>query len=248
MTSMRDGIVYGALIGLGFAVIEATVFTMQDYAATGTVDYAAQLVPRFALGGVNGHALYTALFGASLGWVRQSHLRRVQVVWVIIGGYLLAVAAHATANAFAPIALGNFASLFGIDPNALTVAELWFLEVIASIAVSAWVYVVLAFLVVVSGYWELDVCRQELGDERGGAISAQEYELLMSESLFKLRRVPGMSRRQSARLVRSQNELAFRRYDVRRVGGDPRTDPLVDRWRANVAQLRTSNGALDLDG
>lgn len=240
MTSMRDGIVYGALVGLGFAVIEATVFTMQDYATTGTVDYAAELVPRFVLGGVNGHALYTALFGAGLGWIRQSHQRVVHGVLVVVGAYLLAVAAHAGANAFAPIALGNFASLFGFDPNAITVAELWFLEMIATLAVSAWVYVVLAFLVVVSGYWELDVCRQELADETDPTISPREYELLESESLFKLRRVPGLSRRQSARLVRAQNELAFRRHDVRRVGGDPRTDPLTDQWRVTVAALRTA--------
>jgi hypothetical protein len=119
--------------------------------------------------------------------------------------------------------------------------ELWFLELIAAIAVTAWVYVVLTFLVVVSGYWELDVCRQELAEEMNAAISPQEYELLMKESLFKLRRVPGVTRRQSSRLVRAQNELAFRRHDVRRVGGDPMSDPLVEQWRARVALLRTAN-------
>jgi hypothetical protein len=158
-----------------------------------------------------------------------------------MSGYLLAVAAHATANAFAPIALGNFAALFGFDPNAIIVAELWFLELVAAIAVTAWVYVVLTFLVVVSGYWELDVCRQELADEMNVAITPQEYELLMKESLFKLRRVPGVSRRQSSRLVRAQNELAFRRHDVRRVGGDPMSDSLVEQWRTRVGLLRTAN-------
>jgi hypothetical protein len=50
--------------------------------------------------------------------------------------------------------------------------------------------------------------------------------------------MPALPRRQSARLVRAQNELAFRRHDVRRAGSDPGSDHLVEEWRAVIADQR----------
>jgi hypothetical protein len=38
--------------------------------------------------------------------------------------------------------------------------------------------------------------------------------------------------------VRAQNELAFRRHDVRRAGGDPNEDALIEQRRAQVASIR----------
>jgi RsiW-degrading membrane proteinase PrsW (M82 family) len=237
-TSMRDGIVYGGFIGLGFAVAEYVVFTVQGYGAAGTADYAAQFVPRFVLFGVSGHALYTALFGASVGWVRQTDLRRIHQVLVLVSGYLLAAAGHAISNAFAPFALGLFASLYGFDPNRINVVDLWILDLSATLAVNLWVYVLLVLLVLISGYWEMRVCREELAAEIGQCITPEEYRLVEDERLFRLRRLPELTRRQSADLVRAQNELAFRRYEVRRAGGDPAADGLTQEWRERVALLR----------
>ena len=238
VNSVRDGIVYGGLVGLGFAVTEAVVYTVQDFVATGELSYAAQLIPRFVLGGVNGHALYTALLGAGLGLARQGDYGRIRKALIGIGAFILAVAAHSMSNAFGPFALAGFASLAGFDPNRVTIGQLWVLNFAKTMAVNVWVYVDLVYWTVRSGYWELGVCKNELAHEGSDVVTPDEYRLIEREGLFRLRRLPSVSRRFSNRLVRAQNELAFRRHDVRRAGGDPETDPLILQWRRRIAALR----------
>ena len=65
--NMRDGIVYGGLVGLGFNWFEAALYVAQGYAEYGVAPYGAELGARYALFGFGGHALFTALFGAFLG-------------------------------------------------------------------------------------------------------------------------------------------------------------------------------------
>jgi RsiW-degrading membrane proteinase PrsW (M82 family) len=237
-TSMRDGIIYGALVGLGFAVVETGAFILSGYAESGSADYLSQLIPRFVLFGVNGHALYTALFGAALGLARQSlHYGAIRKTLVILGGFILGLAGHAMSNAFSPLVLSVLATVTGAGPT-VTVGQLWALSLAAVVATNLWVYLVIGYLTVRSGYWELQVCRDELGDERPPAVTSDEFSLVEAEGLWRLRRLPGLSRRQSARLVRAQNELAFRRHDVRRLGDDPSNDFLVEQWRHAIAAYR----------
>jgi hypothetical protein len=238
---MRDGIIYGGLIGLGFAVLESAAFVVSGYAATGDANYLSQLIPRFVLFGVNGHALFTALFGAGLGLARQSlTYGRVRRALIIIGGFLLAFAAHAMSNAFGPFALSAFASVASAGPT-VTATQLWILQLAAVIATYLWAYVIMAYLTTSSGYWELGVCQTELTEEGRPTITPEEQALVDAEGLWRLRRIPGLSRRQSARLVRAQNELAFRRHDLRRAGLDPDSDSIVKEWRKFIVRARTQS-------
>ena len=95
--NMRDGIVYGALVGLGFNWFEAPIYVAQGYAETGVAPWGLQLGWRYALFGLGGHALFTALFGASLGLALQTRRRWLRML-APIGGLVLAIAAHAVNN------------------------------------------------------------------------------------------------------------------------------------------------------
>jgi hypothetical protein len=110
------------------------------------------------------------------------------------------------------------------------------------IATYLWAYVIMAYLTTSSGYWELRVCQTELAEEGRPTITPEEQALVDAEGLWRLRRVPGLSRRGSARLVRAQNEVAFRRHDVRRAGADPGSDRLVEQWRDVILGLRKDVG------
>jgi len=57
--NMRDGIVYGALVGLGFNWFEAALYVAQGHAEYGVAPYGAQLGGRYALLGFGGHVLFT---------------------------------------------------------------------------------------------------------------------------------------------------------------------------------------------
>jgi len=58
--NMRDGIVYGALVGLGFTWFEAALYVANVYEKLGKAAYGLQLGARYALFGLGGHALFKA--------------------------------------------------------------------------------------------------------------------------------------------------------------------------------------------
>src|SRR5262245_14856757 len=51
----RDGLVYGALIGLGFTWVESSLYVAQGFAEYGVAPYGLQLGARYALLGLGGH-------------------------------------------------------------------------------------------------------------------------------------------------------------------------------------------------
>ncbi len=102
--NVTDGIVYGALIGAGFAMIENFVkFTQYSN------DFLPYLiVGRVVLGWLS-HSTFTACFGATLGYVRHTRVRWRQIVFPLLG-YICAVGLHS---------VFDFISLFA---NALVLA------------------------------------------------------------------------------------------------------------------------------
>ena len=236
---VRDGVVYGALIGLGFAVAETALYIGGWYANAGIVPFLSQLIPRFVFGGVNGHAVYTALFGAALGLAIETEIGSwVRKTLLVSGGFLLAVSAHAMANAFGPSALIMIVSLAGIDPGVLSVAELWLLSAVKVLMTNGWTYLILGYLVVRSGYRELEIIKSELAEEVPGAVTRDEYKLLQNMSIWRLPRIPWVSRRVSLSLVRAQNRIAFRRHRLQRSGRTLNEDDVLSRIRAEIASIR----------
>jgi len=240
--NMRDGIVYGALVGLGFNWFEAPIYVAQGYAETGLAPWGMQLGWRYALFGLGGHALFTALFGASLGLALQTRRHWLRML-APIGGLGLAIAAHAVNNAL-PLFFALAAAAAGEpppqeDPTAPglgffqaflsgSLVELTiFLPFVAILAVALWR----------SGVWERRVIREELAHEVGRTVSEDEYREIERDRMLRTRRIDPVRRRASAALVNAQHELAFRKRRVRDRGEDPELDRLVARWRGEIRRL-----------
>ncbi len=68
---MLDGIVYGALAGLGFAVVENVDYFLAAFERGGLQGLAVAFYSRALVGGL-GHSAYTACTGAGLGYARES--------------------------------------------------------------------------------------------------------------------------------------------------------------------------------
>jgi protease PrsW len=239
ISGVRDGVIYGALVGLGFAVMETALYIGSWYADAGISSYMGQLVPRFVFFGVNGHLIYTALFGAAFGLAKE-YTRRgwVAKTLTVFGGLLLAISAHAMSNAFGPVSLIVLVSLFGIDPGYLNFGELWWLSALEVLLTYSWAYVILIYLTVRSGYSELEIIRIELGDERPPVVTHEERPLIEEEGLWRLRRLPWLSRRASVRVVRAQTRLAFRRRLMQRNGRPIDTDAALARLRGHIVATR----------
>jgi RsiW-degrading membrane proteinase PrsW (M82 family)/pSer/pThr/pTyr-binding forkhead associated (FHA) protein len=86
--NVTDGIVYGALIGAGFALVENF-----GYFAENTKDFFwVLIIGRVVLGWLS-HSTFTICFGVALGYVRHTRVRWQQIVIPIVG-YLVAVLFH----------------------------------------------------------------------------------------------------------------------------------------------------------
>jgi RsiW-degrading membrane proteinase PrsW (M82 family) len=241
--NMRDGFVYGALVGLGFTWFEAALYVAQGYVEHGVAPYGLQLGARYALFGLGGHAMFTGIFGAFLGIGRQTRRRWLRVL-APLAGLLIAMAAHMLHNALPLLAVLVGVASGEPPPSgrealpdigfldafvAGTVLELTlFLPFVAIMAVALWR----------SGRWERRVIREELADEVGSSVSRLEYEQIVADRIFRTRRVDRTRPRESAALVNAQHELAFRKRRVRQEDRDPDRDRLVAGWREEIRRLR----------
>ncbi len=73
VNSVLDGVVYGAMVGLGFQIIEDIVYAMGAVALAGRGDHVGPVVTTFLLrgflSGVWSHTLFGALAGAGVGYL-----------------------------------------------------------------------------------------------------------------------------------------------------------------------------------
>jgi RsiW-degrading membrane proteinase PrsW (M82 family) len=242
--NVRDGFIYGALVGAGFNWFESALYVQQNFAQFGSAPYGFQLGMRYAWLGLAGHAMFSGIFGASLGLARLGPKRWVHFL-APVAGYLLAVLGHAWNNAL-PLLLALVAAEAGEAPPTEVQAppELGLFEAMVSASVSNLVIflpfaLLLAWIIRRSGRWERTVIREELAREVDRSVTPDEYAAVERDAIFRTRRIDARDRAASAALVNAQNELAFRKRRLRDRGFDPELDPVVARRREEIAALRS---------
>ena len=239
--NVRDGIVYGALVGVGFNWFEAALYVAQGYAETGALPYGLQLGSRYALLGLGGHAMSTGIFGAFLGIAMQTRRAWIRIL-AAIAGLVLAIAAHMVNNALplvaalAAVAAGEPASVS--DPLDLGFVQAFIGSSLLELAIFLPFLLLTALALWRSSVRERRVIREELAGEVGGAVSAGEYAEIVADRVLRTRRIDPLRPRASAALVYAQHELAFRKRRVRHEGRDPDRDRLALAWRDEIWRLR----------
>ncbi|HET9109544.1 MAG TPA: PrsW family glutamic-type intramembrane protease [Ktedonobacterales bacterium] len=86
--NVTDGVIYGALVGAGFAMVENLVY----FAVAPRSDLGVLIIGRIALGWLS-HSTFSALFGAGLGYIRETRDRRARLL-APIGGMIGAIILH----------------------------------------------------------------------------------------------------------------------------------------------------------
>ncbi len=235
---MKDGIVLGATLGLGFAVVETAVYVVVIWDGTGTPPHLEEIATRFALFGFAGHTLWTALAGAGLGLARTTKRRDLKAASVI-AGFFCAVAAHSLQNALAPPVGVTVASMFGVETGEQVPALLlWAISAITWIVIQWPFMILLGLAIVASDRWERTVISRGLHAESPPVVTEADLASQDGETMWRQRTVDGMTRHQSAGFVQLQNRLALRRWSAQLVGLDTESEPGIEELRAQIVNMR----------
>jgi RsiW-degrading membrane proteinase PrsW (M82 family) len=217
--NVLDGIIYGAMVGFGFAMTGNVVSYVSSFALWG---FDGLNVTVFAEGIVYGldHALYTAFFGAALGFARLA--QRPWQRWAApVGGFVLTVATHALHN----LILRNLLGL-SVTTVLTTCAGLILMGIIAA--------------------WSLERQRRclvtELADEMPDALyrtlTARGGRGLAQWRALFTRGLRGW--RQARRLHQLCAELAFKKMQRRRRPDEPETAQEIARLRQEISSQRSA--------
>jgi len=233
--NVLDGLVYGALIGMGFELTEDVLYLGGAYLERGLAGLGEEWLLRPVLTGA-AHALFTGTTGAAVGWARGRHGVGVLRFVVPVAGWALAVLQHALWNTGAvllAISLGEgfpAPARLGLQALALLVPATLLLYAVSRAARAR----------------ESRIIREQLGGEvTGGVLTAQEHALLSNTAARRRaladagQRGPAV-RRAQRQFFQAAAELAFRKHHLahgeKLKGGQTRTRE--DGYRAQIAAAR----------
>ena len=220
-----DGIVYGALVGYGFAMTENWFYFMGAWFEGGWVAWSVLVLMRQFLFGMN-HAFFTSLTGLGLG------LARVSAPWWV--RFTFALAGLGAAMLFHSI---HNLGVALVETNALT----FFIGTLSDLGGTLFMFVIVMIGLAFEENWITRELREEV---TAGLIDARDYAMTCS---YRQRigvqwtaRLNGnwSAARRSSRLSQVLTELAFKKYQMR-VRGQNYTRE-INQLRQEVAALRVT--------
>jgi RsiW-degrading membrane proteinase PrsW (M82 family) len=233
--NVTDGIVYGALIGAGFAMVENIM-----YFAGSPKTFLFLVISRIVLGWLN-HSTFTVCFGASLGYIRHTRVRWQHIVVPLVG-YLMSVSLH-TAFDF----VNSFANaLVFANPDNATVERISLLASIGDYLLIFVTQVMIIYVLIKSLAYEANIIREFLISEvSSGIVNVEEYALLQ-HSFLRTRVERGVLWRYGFQqwlrvraLYQTEIGLAFRKWHVS-MGDKPKLGYIQpeDAYRQRIQRLR----------
>ena len=234
---VMDGFVYGALCGLGFAVVEDVLYFMAAFGGSpgGVLE---GFYVRVVSSGLYGHVLYTGLTGMGIGYLvsRREDVPTKKRVAVAVALFLAAVLGHAIWNA--PVLDLGPTPPFSLADRLLLPVDL---------AVKG----LPLLLVVVIGVslardrerrWLDRSLVSEIGRE---GISAEEFEILRDPKLRR-RALSEMRRRAGRRAAALLRRLQREQVDLAMIVSRAPTpdDPAIEREREYCRSLRDALAAI----
>ncbi len=211
-----DGVVYGGLVGFGFAAIENVLYFLE-------VDVAV-IVLRTVVFGLN-HAFYTSLTGIGFGIARHSKKGFVRF-FAPVAGLILAIAAHVVHNTTV-----TFAE---------TAPALCCLGLLADYGGIAFVLAVIVLTIRQERQW---IVEQLQGEIETGTLTQQQYDIAVSPARRFSARTGSLfsggvrSWRELGRYFHVLTELAFKKHAHQRRGEDGAPQAEIDVLRVKSAAL-----------
>jgi RsiW-degrading membrane proteinase PrsW (M82 family) len=219
-----DGIVYGAMIGLGFALTENFFYFVASLREGGWDTWVAVVFMRAVVFGLN-HAFFTGITGAAVGYARLSG-SAITRSFVPLLGLMGAVIFHSVHN------LGS------------TLASVTCLSLLVSLF-SDWAgLLMLALAIGLAWRQEKQWIRAQLASEVGTTLRREVYELAVSyrkrlgSQFGALFRGDLRTWRLSQRLTQAATELAFKKQQLATLGDEEGNRQVIERLREQLVALQ----------
>ncbi len=220
-----DGILYGGLVGFGFATTENFFYFLSAYEMEGLGAALMLAFFRAVLFGLN-HALFTACTGLGIALARTSPHREVRVIAPIMG--LLAAM-----------------TLHGIHNFGATLASLTCWSLLISILADWGGVLALVGLIILFSVRERTYLVRYLDEEvREGRIPAEDYPVICSYWRRVGRRLEVLLRgdlrhwKRLGHYYRVASELAFAKHRLETVGADADTRRHIGQLRRDLERLQ----------
>lgn len=220
-----DGIIYGSLVGFGFAMSENVLYFVRSWQQDGLQGWGMVVLVRALVFGLN-HAMYTSFTGVGFGLARYSRSRRRGAMY-ILGGLLAAILAHAIHNIF------------------LSFEDLCLVSLVAD-----WLGVGVVFVIILLTWRrERQWMTTQLADEvRWGVLTDEQLQIILSRRRrwtkeWEALEMAGVREaRLWHKLADTAGELAFKTHQERTMGPEQATTRLISQLRARIIQIRRELG------
>lgn len=218
-----DGIIYGSLVGFGFAAIENVLYFLEADASL--------ILLRSVIFGLN-HALFTSLTGIGLGIARHSPNPLIRCAAPVVG-LLAAIAAHAIHNATV--------SLVETAPALLCITF------IADWGGVLFVFIVMLLALRRERLWIVEHLRDEVVEN---TLTQGQYEVSASAlrrfgALFTALTAGGLGRWwRVGRYLDTLTELAYKKHAYTQRGESGASSALINDLRSRAASLGAEVGEL----
>jgi RsiW-degrading membrane proteinase PrsW (M82 family)/pSer/pThr/pTyr-binding forkhead associated (FHA) protein len=234
--NVTDGIVYGALIGAGFAMVENFRYFAIDFKEFPVF----LIVYRIVLGWL-GHSTFTVCFGAALGYVRHTRIRWRQLAFPLLG-YVLSVGLHT----FFDFVDFQASAALNASPGNNDVAFLSLLALVGDYVPPFLAQMFILYILIKALTHEAAVIREFLAVEvSNGVVKVDEYALVQN-SFQRAKAERRVWRKYGFRqwlrvkaLYQTEIGLAFRKWHVS-MGDKPKLGYLQpeDAYRQRIKRLR----------
>jgi RsiW-degrading membrane proteinase PrsW (M82 family) len=222
---VMDGILYGALVGFGFSVVEDTLYFMSSLLEGGWPEWGMTVALRVGLYNLN-HSMFTACVGIGLGLARNSVGISKKLLFPVLG-WLMAMALHGIHNGGTVLAEATS----GLSCLFLTAVD--------------WMGVLgMLILVLVAVQREQRWFQELIPEVASGLISADEYQIA---SAYRARFARGwrvLTQRGVVtwfkwnRYVQMIVDLAYKKHQKRAAGEGVKTDELIAELRQRIVTTR----------
>jgi RsiW-degrading membrane proteinase PrsW (M82 family) len=223
---VMDGILYGALIGFGFSVVEDTLYLMRGLLdGGGWAEWGTMVALRVGLYNLN-HSVFTACVGVGFGLARNTRKTFKWVLYPVLG-WVVAVSLHGIHNAGTVLAEST--------------SGLWFLGTTAIDWMGA---LGLLALIVLATQQEKSWFEELLPEIAGGVITPDEYQVT---AVYRVRFVRGWHVLTNCgwqpyirwnRFVQLIVDLAYKKHQKKAAGEGTETEELIVGLRQQIAHDR----------